>query len=209
MIFDNKFNQIRNNIINFLSVTNEEKEKSKKSIYYKIIIFLKTNKFKLGSIILILLCWYYFCNLFNENSNHKKLNIQIGGKRAFSEGVGKTKTGSYLSKVSERGQKLENILTKKNMSYSKSIGKGIRRGTGKVLGSSVRAIESAPGRMKDYTAKKAGQFKAMSGTIYKLLFQIALVVMMFIILGPTLAIGFAMIVCYALLKKKIMYVKEL
>lgn len=199
MIFDNKFNQIRNNIINFLSVTNEEKEKSKKSIYYKIIIFLKTNKFKLGSIILILLCWYYFCNLFNENSNHKKLNIQIGGKGAFSEGFGKTKTGSYLSKVGDRGSKISRS----------GISNSIKKGTGKALGSSVRAVESAPGRMKDYTAKKAGQFKAMSGTIYKLLFQITLVVMMFIILGPTLAIGFAMIVCYALLKKKIMYVKEL
>lgn len=199
MIFDNKFNQIRNNIINFLSVTNEEKEKSKKSIYYKIIVFLKTNKFKIGSIILILLCWYYFCNLFSEKNNNKILNIQIGGEGAFSEGFGKTKTGSYFSKVGDRRSKL-----------SKSgISNSIKKGTGKALGSSVRAIESAPGRMKDFAGRKVGQFKAMSGTIYKLLFQIALVVMMFIILGPTLAIGFAMIVCYALLKKKIMFVKKL
>lgn len=189
MNFDNKINQIRDKIINFLSVTNEEKEKSKKSIYYKIIIFLKTNKFKLGSIILILLCWYYFCNVFTQNNN-KILNIQIGGA---DEGE-KVKKNTYYKKIKKYYDRRMDAKKKYVSSKAQSFKSG---------------IAAAPGRMKDYTAKKAGQFKAMSGTIYKLLFQIALVVMMFIILGPTLAIGFAMIVCYALLKKKIMYVKEL
>lgn len=179
MNFDNKFNQIRNNIINFLSVTNEEKEKSKKSIYYKIIVFLKTNKFKLGSIILILLCWYYFCNVFTQNNN-KILNIQRGGE---DEGFFK----KYYDRRMDAKKK-----------YVSSKAQSFKSG-----------IAAAPGKMKDFAGRKVGQFKAMSGTIYKLLFQIALVVMMFIILGPTLAIGFAMIVCYALLKKKIMFVKEL
>lgn len=189
MNFDNKFNQIRNNIINFLSVTNEEKEKSKKSIYYKIIVFLKTNKFKLGSIILILLCWYYFCNLFNENSNHKILNIQIGGAEE-GEGEKNKKPGFFRKYYDKRMDAKKKYFSSKAQSFKSGIA-------------------AAPGRMKDFAGRKVGQFKAVSGTIYKLLFQIALVVMMFIILGPTLAIGFAMIVCYALLKKKIMYIKEL
>lgn len=165
-------------------VSNDDREKEKKSMTYKIINTLKDNWQLIGSIILIIMIWYYFNYLDSYKIQQSNRNIQSGGAISSYRNSVKARAGSSWSKEAK----------------SKMSSAGSRAG---------QAISAAPGRAAAYAQKQVNTFKVMSGAIYQIIFQIALFIMMFLIFGPALALFGIMILCFAVLKQKVLYVKEL
>jgi hypothetical protein len=188
--------QLNEEIDKKFEVTQKDRELAKTYTSYKILNYLKDHRKCIGTIIIILMVWYYYCYLLSGNT-HKI--IQSGGGKfgqGINEGFG---SGSGIAKYTA------GVKARADASWSKATGKSI----GKGVRSAGKAVADAPGKAKAYADRKVDTFKAMSGQIYQVLFQLALTVMMFLVFGPALAVGFAMIVCYSLLQKKIMIVKEL
>lgn len=166
------------------NVTNEEREKGKTNYGYKILNSLKDNWQLVGSIILIIMVWYYF-NYLDTYCLYEPIKIiqNGGGPRSYASSV-KARAGANWKKAASAK-------------------------VGKKMSSASASLSAAPGKAADYAQRKVDGFKAMSGAIYQILFQVAMFVMMFIIFGPALALFVIMVVCFALLKQKVTFVKEL
>lgn len=158
-------------------VTNEDREKAKTSYRYKIQNTLKDNWQLVGSIILIIMIWYYFNYLDAHCLKFKTKIIQFGG----DEGGNAPPPAPEPVKNTPEPPK-GNKRSKAKEGFNKASA---------------------------YAQRKVDGFKAMSGAIYQILFQVAMFVMMFLIFGPAMALFGIMILCFAVLKQKIMYVKEL
>jgi len=191
----NNLQELHNSLDKKMQVSEEDEKLAKNSKYYQIINYIKRNRKLIGTILIILMIWYYFNYLSNTNHN---ISVQTGGSKfgeGVSEGYGKSSIGQYRQKLKARSQQ----------SFKKEAGKSVGKATGKAMTS----IGAAPRKAKEYASRKVDAFKAMSGQIYMVLFQIALFVMMFLVLGPAIFVGVAMIVCFSLLEKKMQFIKKL
>jgi hypothetical protein len=168
----------------YFEVTYEDREKSKTNFGYVVLNNMKDNWRLVGSIILIIMIWYYFTYLDTKCNNKIVNNVQSGGGLK-----------SYKKSVSARAG-----------SSWKDAGK---KSASKKLGKAGSAMGAAPGKAAAYAQKKTDSFKSMSGSIYQIIYQVAMFAMMFIIFGPALALFAIMILCFAVLKQKILFVKEL
>jgi hypothetical protein len=186
-IYDYFYN-IQSRYDNWISVTDEEIEKSKNDKYYKLIVFIKRYRKYITSILLIIIIWLYYCNYYNIN-NENYLNNKSHLNKILQEG-----SGSFDKYAKSRIQAKTAAVGKSIKGAPMSAAKGAYKGA--VAG-------------RDMVAEGAGKFKAMSGYIYQMLFEIALVIVIFISFGPIVFFAVALIVCYALMKKKIVYVKGL
>lgn len=173
-----------------LIISPEEIEKSRTSYYYKALVLLKRYRKYIASILLIIMIWLYFCNYYNINdidSNNQKYVSHSGGG---------------LLSAAARFDKYSETRIKGKMS---AAGKAIKGAPMAAIKGSYRGALAG----RDMVAEGVGKFKAASGLIYQALFQIALVIIVFISFGPTVVFAVALIVCYALMKKKMTYLKGL
>lgn len=202
----NYLNSLHNYLDNKFRVSKEDRINAETNKYIKIINYLKDNRKLIGTILLILMIWYYYNYLLN--CDYKIINIQSGGKKdslgkRLFDGASEFKSSAQKGFGTSYRDRLKARRASTKLS-AKSAGKY----TGKKLGQAGDAIKAAPKKAKAYASKKVDTFKALSGQIYMVLFQLALLVIMFLVLGPTIFIGIAMIVCYSLFEKKIKVIKK-
>ncbi len=166
-------------------VTNEDREKAKTNYGYEILNWSKDNWRQIGTIILIIMIWYYFnyMDTFFCLQPSAKIVQAGGGPMSWGKSV-----------KARAGANWKGAAKKKIGSKATSAGK---------------AMTEAPGKAAAYAQKKVDGFKFMSGAIYQIIFQIAMFVMTIIIFGPALALFVVMMVCFAMLKQKVTYVKKL
>lgn len=174
-------------------VTDEDREKAKTSYRYKIQNTLKDNWQLVGSIILIIMIWYYFNYLDTYCLKIKTKIIQYGGDEGGNAPAGNAPAAPEPAKDAPAAPKKESKMSKVKAGASKA----------------KAAAGAGASKAAAYAQRKVDGFKAMSGAIYQVLFQVAMFVMMFLIFGPAIALFGIMILCFAVLKQKIMYVKEL
>jgi hypothetical protein len=176
-------------------VSDKDRAMENTNYEYKILNTIKDNWQLVGSIILIIMIWYYFNYLDTYYTYQPTKIIQSGG-------IGE----SYMSSVKSRGASLERVGSKEGR---KSIRQNISKGVSKKVDSLGKAAYAAPSKASSYIQRHTDSFKVMSGGIYQIVFQIAMLAMMFIIFGPALALFAIMMLCFVVLKQKILYVKEL
>jgi len=166
-------------------VTHEDREKAKTYTGYKIKNYMKDNWRQIGTIILIVMIWYYFnyVDTFFCNNFTTKI-VQSGGGPS-----------SYARSVQARA--------------GANWGKAAKGKIGAKADAAGKAISDAPGRAAAYAQRKVDSFKVLSGAIYQIIFQVAIFVMTLIIFGPALTLFIIMIVCFAVLKQKVRFVKGL
>lgn len=182
---------------NHMKIKDEEIERSKSSYYYKLIVLFKKYR-KIIAIVSLLLLLLSYMNYSMDYGNCEYKNIQDGG------GV---KSG-FMSAYRETGKTLnEGRATAKKISAKATAAKdAIMRQP--ITGAALRKTGKAYGKGKDMAVAGIGKFKAMSGAIYQALFQIALVIIVFISFGPIVVFAIVFIICYALMKEKITAVKD-